>query len=78
MSTREALYLVCDRCGLEHRVEMITNAAARPVYDVGQWGVAYYRSYQPLHDQARAAGWQVQAESTGGDICPACLEDGDE
>lgn len=39
-------------------------------------GVAIFTNHHAADRAARAAGWQVLSESLGGDLCPACIEEG--
>lgn len=80
--TPELLAKKCGQCGqwlsyeklpTEHRHGFAALYENQP----GCMGIAIFTSHTAANAAARAAGWTVQSESIGGDVCEACLEERD-
>ena len=66
----ELLYLRCDRCG-GHLGRRLSRPA--PYIWIADRPASLYTSHSEAIRAGEAAGWRLQSESIGGDVCAACV-----
>ena len=64
----ELLYLRCDRCGRPYLRQPFDRAHSQ----IGD-ARALFQSHSEAIRAGEAAGWRLQSESIGGDVCAACV-----